>query len=219
MRKFYKSNINKCKRASETITVVPRTTVYSDGRKVTIKVPLCVPSIKSAITVVLLLSSAIKTLSTGITEVLQEAQVFNDTVTNKTVVSFASMVLILLLNHLRKFNQFRIGSFFFLCLQHVFTVVINSYRPILLSMFRSLKNVLIKQNQTCEDMKNVVNMLDGLTHIPFSVKSPPSWDRSPSNASASSASSSTWGLWCWTFVCLACSFAASLFIASACYSL
>jgi hypothetical protein len=90
MRKFYKSNVNKCKRASETITVVPRTTVYSDGRKVTIKVPLRVPSIKSAITAVPLLSFATKTLSTGITESLQEAQVFNDTVTNKTVVSFAS---------------------------------------------------------------------------------------------------------------------------------
>jgi hypothetical protein len=65
VRKFYKSNVNKSKRASETITVVPRTTVYSNGRKVTIKVPLRVPSVKSAITEVPFLSSTIKTLSTG----------------------------------------------------------------------------------------------------------------------------------------------------------
>jgi hypothetical protein len=101
----------------------------------------------------------------------------------------------------------------------VFTITINSYWPILLSMFCSPKNVLIKQDQTCADMKDVVKKLDGLTRISFSVKSSPSQDGSPSDASASSVSSSTWGLWCWTFVCLACSFAASLFIASACFSL
>jgi hypothetical protein len=46
------------------------------------------------------------------------------------------MVLILPLNHLEKFNQFRIGSY----------SSSNSYWPILLSMFRFLKNVFIKQN-------------------------------------------------------------------------
>jgi hypothetical protein len=61
----------------------------------------------------------------------------------------------------------------------VFTVVINSYWPIVLSMFRSLKNVLIKQDQTCADMKDVVRKLDGLTRTSFSVKSPPSQGISP----------------------------------------
>jgi hypothetical protein len=107
----------------------------------------------------------------------------------------------------------------FILAAFVFTIVINSYWPILLSMFRSIKNVLKKQDQTCADMKDVVKKLDGLTRISFSVKSPPSQDGSPSDALVSSASSSSWGLWCLTFVCLACSFSASLFIASACYSL
>jgi hypothetical protein len=52
--------------------------VYSDGRKVTIKIPLRAPSIKSIINAVPLVSSAIKTLSSGITEGLQQAQVFNE---------------------------------------------------------------------------------------------------------------------------------------------
>jgi hypothetical protein len=64
--------------------------VYSDGRKVTTKVPLSVPSMSSVIKAVPLVSSAIKTLSIGVTEGLQEAHVLSDTDTNKTVVSFAS---------------------------------------------------------------------------------------------------------------------------------
>jgi hypothetical protein len=58
-----------------------------------------------------------------------------------------------------------------------------------------------------------------LSRISFLVNSPPSQDGSPFDASASPKSPSFWGLWGWTFVCLACSFAASLFIASICYSL
>jgi hypothetical protein len=152
--------------------------------------------------------------------------VFSDTDTNKTVVSFASEVFRCPDGSYSSSQSFRevqsISDWFillFILAAIVFTIVINSYWPILLSMFRSLKNVLIKLDQTCADMKDVVKKLDGLTRISFSVKSPPSQDGYPSNASAFSASSSTWGLWCWTFVCLACSFAASLFITSACYSL
>jgi hypothetical protein len=92
MRKYHKSPSNKCGRSSKTVKVIHKTTVYSDGRKVTTKVPLSVPSMSSVIKAVPLVSSAIKTLSTGITEGLQEAHVFSDTDINRMVVSFASEV-------------------------------------------------------------------------------------------------------------------------------
>jgi hypothetical protein len=49
MRKFHKSPSNRCGRSSKTVIVIPKTTVYSDGRKVTTKVPLSVTSIISLI--------------------------------------------------------------------------------------------------------------------------------------------------------------------------
>jgi hypothetical protein len=108
--------------------------VYLDGRKVTIKVPLFVPSIKSAITAVPLLSSAIKTLSTGITEGLQERQVLNDTITNKTVVSFGSDVFRCpdgSYSSAQSFKEIQSISDWFILLfalaAIVFTIMINSY--------------------------------------------------------------------------------------------
>jgi hypothetical protein len=91
--------------------------VYSDGRKVTIKIPFRVPSVNSVTKAAPFLLAAGKTLSIGFSTGLQEAHVFNDTATNKTIITFTTdylgvqMVLILPLNHLEKFNQFRIGSY------------------------------------------------------------------------------------------------------------
>jgi hypothetical protein len=78
--------------------------------------------------------------------------------------------------------------------------------------------VLSKQDQARSDLQGIINRLDCISRFSFSVKSPPSQKGSPSNSSVPSSNSTSWELWCWTFICLACSFAA-LFIATACYSL
>jgi hypothetical protein len=172
MRTFYMSDTNKCGRSSKTVLVIPKTTVYSDGRKVMTKVPLSAPSIKSNVKAIPLVSSAVKTLSSSVTTGLQEAYVFNDTGANNTVVSFETDVLRCLDGSYSSSQSFRevqsISDWFiilFVLATFIFTVVINSYWLILLSMFRSLKNVLMKQDQTCSDLKDVIGKLDGLTRI------------------------------------------------------
>jgi hypothetical protein len=147
-------------------------------------------------------SSAIKTLTTGITEGLQEAHVFSDTDTNKMVVSFASDVFRCPDGSYSSSQSFRevqsISDWFivlFILAAIVFTITINSYWTILLSIFRSVKNVLSKQDQARSDLQGIINRLDGVSRFSFSVKSPPSQEGSPSDTSVSSTNSTSWGLW------------------------
>jgi hypothetical protein len=210
MRKYHKSPSNKCGRSSKTVIFIPKTTMYSDGRKITTKVPLSVPSMSSVIKVVPLVSSAIKILSTGITEGLQEAHMFSVTDTNRTVVSFASEVFRCpdgSYSSSQSFGEVQSISEWFILLfilaVIVFTITINSYWPILLSIFRSIKNVLSKQKQANSNLQGVINRLDHVSRFSFSVKSPPSQEGSSSTSSVPSANSTSWGLWCWTFIYLA----------------
>jgi hypothetical protein len=143
IRKYHKSPSNKCGMSSKTVIVIPKTSVYSDGRKVTTKVPLSVPSMNSVIKAVPLVSSTIKTLTTGITEGLQEAHVFSVTDTNRSVVSFASEVFRCPDGSYSSSQSFRevqsISDWFILLFIFeaiVFTITINSYWRILLSIFR-----------------------------------------------------------------------------------
>jgi hypothetical protein len=93
-----------------------------------------VPSMSSVIKAIPLVSSAIKTLSTGITEGLQEAHVFSDMDTNRMVVSFASDIFRCPDGSYSSSQSFReiqsISDWFillFILAAIVFTIVINSY--------------------------------------------------------------------------------------------
>jgi hypothetical protein len=100
----------------------------------------------------------------------------------------------------------------------IFTIIINSYWPMLISMFRSLKRILA---ETLGIAKTVEKIQDNQEHGVELLNILGSKQPSVSNPTTSSDSSSSpkksdnqYCLWCWVVVCIFCGFLAALFIAA-----
>jgi hypothetical protein len=105
----------------------------------------------------------------------------------------------------------------------VFTIIINSYWPILISMFRYLQKIL---SETVDFAKGVEKIQDnqerGVEPINMLSKQPPGPKPAASSDSTSSSakkSDSSYCLWCWTIIYVFCGFLAAVFIAAVFLSL
>jgi uncharacterized membrane protein YvlD (DUF360 family) len=105
----------------------------------------------------------------------------------------------------------------------IFTIIINSYWHMLISMFHYLKKIL---SETVDIAKGVEKIQDNQEHgielINMLTKQPPgSKPAAPSDSTFSSSkkSDSNYCLWCWTIVCIFCGFLAAVFIAAVFLSL
>ncbi|MDR1945050.1 MAG: hypothetical protein LBQ59_03015, partial [Candidatus Peribacteria bacterium] len=106
----------------------------------------------------------------------------------------------------------------------VFTIIINSYWPMLISMFRYLQKILsetmsvtkgvekIQENQ--EQDVELINILS--SKHPTNTK--PSISTDP-NALLPKKSDNPYCMWCWVVICIFCGFVVALFIAAVFLSL
>jgi hypothetical protein len=101
----------------------------------------------------------------------------------------------------------------------VFTNIINSYWPSLISMFRYLKKILSKTVDTAKGVEKIqdnhehgVELINMLTKQPPGSK--PEAHPNPTTSSSSRISDSNYCLWCWTISCVFCGFFVAIFIAA-----
>jgi hypothetical protein len=100
----------------------------------------------------------------------------------------------------------------------VFTIIINSYWPKLISMFRYLRKILSETMSITKGVEKIQeNQERGVELLSIFSKQPPGSypaASSVSTPSSSGKSSSNYCLWCWTVTCIVCGFLAAVFIAA-----
>jgi hypothetical protein len=105
----------------------------------------------------------------------------------------------------------------------IFTIIINSYWPMLISMFHSLKRILAEMLGIAKTVEKIQdNQEHGVELLNILSTKQPSVSKSTTSSDPSSVSKksdSPYCLWCWVVVCIFCGFVAALFIAAVFLSL
>jgi multisubunit Na+/H+ antiporter MnhG subunit len=106
----------------------------------------------------------------------------------------------------------------------VFTIIINSYWPMLISMFRYLRKILSETMSIAKGVEKIQeNQEQGVELINIlSSKHPTNTKPSVSNDQnilLPKKSDNPYCLWCWMVICIFCGFVAALFIAAVFLSL